>query len=270
MARKLTIVVLILAAAVGGWLFLRNQHGGTASPTSTSPPASAESPVFEKCAQCHGNLDKSLLAGDVARLPTFTHAAHSAVSTASCSQCHDPDTHGVTPPMDRCFACHGQTPAAFAPGRCTLCHSLAFIPSPRSHADDWANQHGVGLQANAESCTLCHDTTQFCTSCHGVEMPHPAGWSTDAHALAYFETGAKTCARCHQLEASNSRDDCDGCHHPQGRVDVSWRVAHPKVVQTVGGSACFACHEPATCVRCHTTGEENLEADRSRYLGSHR
>ncbi|NOY56875.1 MAG: hypothetical protein GXP34_12955 [Actinobacteria bacterium] len=265
MARKLTVAVLILLAAVGGWFLLQRQQVETASPTSTSPPAAADLPAFKECSQCHENLDKSLTAGDVAPLPTFTHKAHFAVSNANCSQCHDPADHGVTPSMDRCFACHGQTPAAFAPGRCTLCHSLSFIPSPRSHADRWATEHGVGLQANAESCTLCHDTTQFCTACHGVEIPHPADWATSTHPLAFFEAGPETCAKCHQLEASRSRDDCDACHHPQGGADVSWKATHPSVVQTSANNTCFSCHQPATCVRCHTTGEENLEADRPRH-----
>jgi hypothetical protein len=194
--------------------------------------------------------------------------------------------------MDACFRCHSLEAGAKAPGACSACHPANFNLVPPSHAEaGWYQEFGesgghaaayseeasnvaaaavwveglkkvkhsatvdMGYEQSVNTCYTCH-AKQFCTDCHGVEMPHPADFSTN-HGAAGSEN-PESCARCHarsELEATG-KNFCNACHHPQGDADRSWIDQHYVAVRDQGASACFECHNPRYCSACHVGGAD--------------
>ncbi len=215
----------------------------------------------------HRDLDKVFKEG---RAPTllYTHEEHFATGVSDCSVCHPGNTHEPDtinkPTMTRCFTCHGLTSVAIAPGECSTCHPPGMPETPETHqVERWLpTAHGERAKTDRFECLTCH-RERFCTSCHGLELPHPQGWEDVPHAEAFFELGSKNCAQCHP-RAPEVRDDCDTCHHPEGPQRVGWRAAHAQAVTDRGAEDCFECHDPSTCVTCHLQGRETFAADRDR------
>ncbi len=167
--------------------------------------------------------------------------------------------------MDDCFACHATNgPAPELP--CLQCHDSTTVSPPQSHFSvGWAAAHGAGAQLNQSLCETCHSRQAFCTACHGTDIPHPDDWAGYPHARATFDAGIESCGNCHPRGPDlTGRDECDACHHPQNPDVPLWRDAHAEVVKTEGGTACFECHDPNTCVSCHTQGIEDFSADLRR------
>ncbi len=224
---------------------------------------------FDACLECHDDIEQSLQAGLV-QLIGFRHEEHFSNSgDVGCGNCHGLDTHDRTPPqaptMEDCFSCHLDAgPAAELP--CLRCHDNATVPPPQSHfTSEWRDVHGSGALLSQSLCETCHSRQDFCTACHGVDIPHPDGWTGYPHARATFDSGIESCARCHERGPElTARDECDGCHHPQNPAEPIWKDAHPEVVRSQGGSTCFECHDPNTCATCHTSGVEDFSADLNR------
>ena len=84
--------------------------------------------------------------------------------------------------------------------------------------------HGWGGAARGSAvCTNCHEPN-FCTSCHGMPMPHPADWGTAHPDMATKKPGE--CTLCHVQK------DCDACHqihqtHAKGGGHDASRRARP-------------------------------------------
>jgi hypothetical protein len=118
------------------------------------------------------------------------------------------------------------------------------------------------VNAEPEStCETCHSETDFCTACHGFEMPHPEGWNETDHAISFVEDDSDGCSACHDTTGEeNVRTECDSCHHPVGNLDDPWIIAH-RTALTEEGPACFTCHASTTCVRCHVDGVRDMTAD---------
>jgi hypothetical protein len=195
--------------------------------------------------------------------------------------------------MDACFRCHGLEATAAAPGACAACHPADFNLVPPSHmAAGWyqefgdssghaaayseeasqvaaatarvstlqqVSHEGEGLQPGYEStvntCYTCHQK-QFCTDCHGVEMPHPAEFASN-HGEA-GRTNPTACARCHARSEAEAvgTSFCNACHHPQGTPERTWLAQHWEAVRQSGAQACFECHNPRYCSACHVSGAE--------------
>jgi hypothetical protein len=103
-------------------------------------------------------------------------------------------------------------------------------------------------------CETCHVSDVFCNGCHGMEIPHPAGF-VDGHA----QTGAAdplVCATCHNTSGDPANDErvCDQCHHDQGDPTQQWFPQHPGVVKEQGAGECFGCHQELFCSSCHVRG----------------
>jgi hypothetical protein len=200
--------------------------------------------------------------------------------------------------MDACYRCHSLETGARAPGECAACHPVGFNLVPAGHAvPDWYQEFGdsaghaaayteeaaqveaarawaegleeiedsatveLGYERTVNTCFTCH-ATQFCTDCHGVEMPHPAAFATDHGEVGRSNPAA--CAKCHarsEAEAVGQRF-CSACHHPQGSPEVSWLAQHFVAVRDGGASQCFECHNPVYCSACHVGGAGAAE----RYL----
>jgi nitrate/TMAO reductase-like tetraheme cytochrome c subunit len=192
--------------------------------------------------------------------------------------------------MDACFRCHGLEADSMAPGACASCHPAEFNLVPASHAvEGWYQEFGesgghaaayseeasavaaaevwaagleevkhsetieLGYAQAVNTCYTCH-SRQFCTDCHGVEMPHPAEFATN-HGEAGL-ANPQACANCHARNETEAAGGafCDACHHPQSSPDGSWLDQHYVPVRANGAAQCFQCHNPAFCAACHVGG----------------
>jgi hypothetical protein len=186
-----------------------------------------------------------------------------------CSNCHHAgastwkpweQVHGTTVneqgAADCLEACHGEEKF------CVDCHTARNAVPASHNANDWTRRsnveqpakHPAAYESNAESCTYCHGSggpndNEFCSSCHQLEMPHPAEFK-DTHKDGFADGSLNrgTCENCHQQAY------CDSCHHPQSTGTQPWQLEHPAVVkdeETGGADQCFECHEPTYCAECH-------------------
>jgi len=188
--------------------------------------------------------------------------------------------------MTACFRCHSQEAEAVAPGTCSACHPEEFELKPDNHFDPGFYQLGGESSGHAQLalaseettghsesgiapaehsldippvsgvdyCQTCH-AKQFCTDCHGVEMPHPEGFE-EGHGDLGKSTPA-VCANCHArggAASSAGTEFCNSCHHPQGDPTRVWVLHHFEVVRVSGADACFDCHNPTYCAECHVRG----------------
>jgi nitrate/TMAO reductase-like tetraheme cytochrome c subunit len=206
----------------------------------------------DRCLACH-DLSRSI----TLRFGTLIQHEKHAERNRSCISCHFDTAHpapGIERPillMQRCFDCHGRTPGAKAPGRCSECHPKTFSLRPESHrAATWQRQHGKASLSHTQPCAMCHETT-FCTNCHGTEMPHPDTWvrGNPGHATI-GAANRQMCAKCH----TDKPDLCSMCHHKGlASAQGSWLKQHPSMVEKKGTSFCMDCHVPVFCYNCHTS-----------------
>lgn len=264
----LVIVVTLLALGM--------LRGERSEPSPTPVPITPAGTSFLYCSDCHADLDKLFKEGERPTL-LFTHERHFGIGVSDCAVCHVANTHEPDrtnrPTMVTCYQCHSLEEGARAPGECALCHPRDLNPEPRSHlAVDWVrDKHAGAALANPFDCATCHKQ-EFCTSCHGLSLPHPTGFEERPHAELFFEDPA-LCERCHPRAPLVRRDACDRCHHPQGPTERTWISWHPEVVRNRGAEICFQCHATETCRTCHRQGPEDftakdLWADRALLLGS--
>jgi len=203
-----------------------------------------------------------------------------------CARCHRLADDGQAEP----------SPFSSASGACSTCHTSNFDLEPASHkAPDFMAEHGklaveqddAVKEAQAElakepkttpnkdkyaqavknvpsiktinECYTCHDK-KFCTDCHGgVEMPHPANFTTTHAAVA--KTNSAACAKCHNVNADGA-NSCSSCHHSDPNVagykfttEAAWlNKDHATMAQKNGPASCFTCHSPIDCSKCHASG----------------
>lgn len=218
--------------------------------------------TFQICTDCHQDLDKSVRESQVL---VYSHEKHFATGVADCSVCHPQNTHEVdkvnTPTMGGCFTCHGSNDEAIAPGTCTTCHPPGMTRKPPSHdSARWVSkEHPEEALEDRFVCLTCHNSEEFCTSCHGIEMPHPTDWAEVSHVQSFFDD-PDLCQNCHP-RAPGEYDSCDGCHHPEGPKGTPWVEVHSSVVRSEGVFTCFDCHVEQTCSACHVRQVETFEAD---------
>lgn len=199
--------------------------------------------------------------------------------------------------MDACFRCHDLAGkqkmegehAKAAPGTCATCHEKGFDLVPASHKVlDWEKGHGKAAEKVAEhveeqeheaeelvhegvpaylaapvnNCQTCHKK-DFCTTCHGgVEMPHAKDF-VKGHKDAATKNMA-ACAKCHTADRGatpvapgTQPAFCQDCHHKGRNANVNWINDHKRLVDANGAYACFKCHAPTVCSRCHVRGGTN-------------
>lgn len=245
--------VMFIAIFAAGCSF-----GGSASSDEVPPPSTTvvSNSAFVGCSECHTDLDE-IRSTDRPETLTFDHADHDAASNSvGCGSCHPVETHvdtvTIKPTMARCYDCHGVD--AIAPLPCSSCHPLSVVPRPPSHLDEeWGRVHSAVRFDSELACASCHSEEQFCDTCHGLEMPHPEGWTENDHTGESLEGGEDACIACHgSVAIGEARSDCDTCHHPEGVVEDPWLTAHPDVVNHEGGESCSTCHvQPDFCTACH-------------------
>jgi hypothetical protein len=269
-ARRRRWVLLGVGALLlfGLWLLLR-PGPDPATPTRAGERVVAGSArAFDNCRECHRSLDLGIATGRAMKGLLFTHDKHFGSGVSDCASCHVAAPHAasatgkssltVKPDHDRCFACHGKGVSdvrragpVLAAGRCDTCHDAGSLPKPSSHRTKaWlSDTHGrVALdRPGKRSCLTCH-SKKDCTSCHGLAMPHPTGFSGSTHASVASASDGRVCVRCHSGGASF----CEACHHPMKPPSVSMTEFHHDYMEEGGIGACTRCHNPSSfCTRCH-------------------
>lgn len=259
-------IFLGLALFIVSIAYRSNRSSRAQSPAPDASIVTQGTDAFLACTDCHGDLDKVFKDGKLPYLK-FTHEMHFSKGVSDCSVCHFEDTHTPdhinVPTMGRCFTCHGLTKVSIVQSTCTTCHPPDIPRKPPTHrSSTWVSKdHAEAALTDQFSCLTCHKQS-FCTSCHGLEMPHPDGWAETPHTVAFFDS-PNVCQQCHP-RAPDAYDFCDTCHHPQDPKGTAWREFHPTVVKGEGAFTCFQCHDPATCASCHIQNKEDFSADRKQ------
>jgi hypothetical protein len=216
-----------------------------------------------QCTQCHDMVVRKVSpsAGII-----IDHAKHTA-KDIQCTMCHNRVAHKEDfeltlvgnrkhedfMKMEACFRCHDLKPGAKAPGRCEACHPKDFELKPANHLEVgfYPKGHAKMARARPKYCDMCHDRQGFCVACHGVEMPHPAGFKTGHGAAG--KSRPQSCLRCHGTKAGGF-EFCNACHHKDGDPSKPWIPQHWIIVRDKGVGPCFACHKNTFCAACHVRG----------------
>jgi hypothetical protein len=161
------------------------------------PEGSRTYPSMDQCLICHNNQYKD---------------PQGQVATAQCDLCHTkrdygaqpashaesgwPTRHGAVGILSTCSACHTKKTD------CMRCHSGILMPHPSA----WITEHGKDVELRGQkNCEQCHDTKEYCKTCHKVPMPHPSDF-IGVHPVTTARVGAETCFNCHVLP------NCQACH----------------------------------------------------------
>jgi hypothetical protein len=188
--------------------------------------------------------------------------------TGKCDACHTPgfelkpESHlatGFMPAVHAELAKKADEEVVKAGGEAWFA-SASGETSSQVKAGNKENKPGteVGLGPSLKTveqineCSTCHAKT-FCTDCHGLPMPHPPTFQKEHGKLG--TANPNLCAKCH----GNATTFCNECHHGTAMkvpysTTVPWMVNHPNIVNQVGASACFKCHNPTYCANCHEKG----------------
>lgn len=161
------------------------------------PEGSRTYPSMDQCLLCHNN-EYTTATGQVATAEC--DLCHTRPGYAAQPASHDEagwmDEHGAVGILSTCSACHTE------PDACASCHGGVEMP----HRETWISRHGVSVEASGEkSCEQCHDTEEYCETCHQVAMPHPEDFAA-THPVATERVGAQTCFNCHVIA------NCQACH----------------------------------------------------------
>jgi hypothetical protein len=169
----------------------------------------------ESCLECHASRPRVLLA----MYPAGPDRGTGAIVTRSRPETHGEDYSlmhadqaGSAPTT--CAACHTRT-------QCLECHR----PDPSSdgrgfHPAGYLSRHPVSAYNRETACADCHNTNQFCASCHvdaGVVASGPLdGGYHDAKqffALGHGQTARQNLENC---VACHAERDCLRCHSAVG------------------------------------------------------
>jgi hypothetical protein len=97
-------------------------------------------PAPRQCEICHRNT-AALRPGDHLLSWRSRHGAAASHDRDACARCHSPQS-------------------------CTSCHVRVDLQKSRVHGPNFRLSHSIEARANPRSCTLCHTSPSFCTSCH--------------------------------------------------------------------------------------------------------
>lgn len=116
-------------------------------------------------------------------------------------------------------------------------------PFPSGHEGAaWLGTHG---KADLERCSTCHSEKR-CTGCHGIELPHPAGWD-GTHGPVALAVGVGSCGRCHEDRIT----ECDACHTVEMPHPADWVKTRHRTTAASDVKQCASCHTEQTCASCH-------------------
>ncbi len=250
-----------------GWLWA---YYGTETRTKPGSGAYVEPTA---CIRCHAAVREGVTSskGVLVRHSDFLGIGY------ECSTCHSDIGHtaslsGKAPSvMNVCLSCHDDVTES---ADCETCHEQDLGLRVIDERQGVLSAVGISGSGN---CYSCHEPDP-CTSCHGVTMPHPPGWSPQrpagataewAHVGSRFEPGShiregfsnrEACWRCHHKPESTfvPDDAACSCHGQLGFLHggPAWVAEHGQQAtgrKTGVYSDCASCHSaPDTfCLYCH-------------------
>jgi len=208
------------------------------------------------CESCHKNLDKVDYAdaGSIAEMTDCTQCHNNQQATLECASCHQntlnlrpndhlPDyliSHRNIARVDdeACATCHVEND-------CMECHDgsavfstvvsggvkdsqTPFFPSlaggtkglvlSRVHELNFRLTHGLQAVGRSQECVVCHDTQDFCQTCHETEGVDVAGkpiWHGGPDWGAFAGVVGTGGGRHAEL-AKQDIENCAACHSPEG------------------------------------------------------
>jgi hypothetical protein len=231
------------------------------NPKSGEPSTKhADFMTMTACFRCHSQTSASEAASGTAKAEK--------VPTGKCEACHTPEfklkppSHEATgfyPAGHAELAIEADKEVVKASGKAWFAsasgETSAQVKEGEKENGPKAEESGGPELMTVEQvnvCSTCH-TKKFCTDCHGLPMPHPPTFKKEHGAMG--KADPNLCAKCH----GNATTFCDECHHGTAlKVPYdpaqTWRTYHPTIVNQVGASACFECHNPTYCANCHVNG----------------
>lgn len=197
------------------------------------------------CLSCHREILTKVVGDQIL-------VSHKEIEQAgiACIACHEGIGHDAErsedaiarKTMTRCLVCHDGDRAQ---AECGVCHA--------SNPSDAARVPSGPLSPIAITCDGgCHsdELDEQCLSCHGLELPHPEGFTREHAGLSANDPAL--CARCH--EAASAAQSCT-CHE-DGAVHGSyseWFATHGAAAAQNGPGGCN-CHDKggySFCAKCH-------------------
>lgn len=218
----------------------------TAQRLAEISPAAGANVDSRSCLACHQSVLGRLVSGEI-----VVRHKDIIASGSECIDCHPAvghkDLRTAERPveralMSRCLACHdGQKASA----ECGTCHRI----SP-SDPDRKARLAAV-TPAKAD-CAGCHlgPTAARCDDCHGLDIPHPAGFVRKHAGLSAKDPSL--CVRCHETATAEKTCECHGEGSQHGAYS-EWYPKHSARAATSGPGGCL-CHNGrdfAFCGKCH-------------------
>ena len=169
----------------------------------------------------------------LARTPPSTH-------TREFRDGHGPEA-GARPAA--CESCHVRS-------TCLSCHQPDGARQVRYHPSGFVTRHPAAAYSRASSCADCHNTAQFCQSCHersGLVASARIGNRGYHDAFRGFSLGhgqaarqsLESCASCH------AERDCTACHSAVGggfRFNPHGPGFNAARMRARNPSVCVACH----------------------------
>ncbi len=214
-----------------------------AGETTLTRPASLLSAAT--CLRCHAEVNDTTMDSNGLRIRHKTCAIGS-----TCDGCHAAAAHGDAvrwkraASMEACVACHLDSTAPVA---CDTCHELKTA-AERLKKQPWADTHSTGWETShgldeLRYCRTCHPA-DFCTTCHGVALPHgaefPARHGAEARKID------STCLDCHDRTAY-----CDACHGVEMPHPTGFLAEHGTAARGPADARCLKCHRQSDCDSCH-------------------
>ncbi len=184
--------------------FLCQRCHSTLAHGDAVPEGSRTYPSMDQCLICHNNQ--------------YTDP-QGEVATSRCDICHTKPGYGAVPStheqndwatrhgavgiLSTCSACH------IIKTDCRRCHDGILMP----HQETWISTHGKNVEARGrEACKSCHETQEYCVTCHQVKMPHPQDYVA-THPLTAQAKGTESCFNCHRVA------NCQACHEVHANGD---------------------------------------------------
>lgn len=165
-------------------------------PESDRKPTAAEVRATGKCAECHANATKAVVAH-------FEKSKHVSVGI-TCFDCHKP-AEGQEGMDHNGFVISKHLTAK----NCASCHASEYrqFAASRHAAPSWAAVHGDGAKQAPHPLTALEGaaaTKSGCDACHAVGKPNPDGsfgTCTECHsrhdASVSLARQPETCGQCH-------------------------------------------------------------------------